>query len=464
MTTKYIKIYALILFVMTLTVSCNKLDIAPSDSIDPSKAFRNVNDLNMGLLGAYAVLDYTLIANSVTVSDEAMLPTENTVSNSDAHRWLYNAGSGSVTSAWGEYYQAIDRANRVLASLDQVTVTAAEQSLKDRYRGELLALRAYSHFQLLRAFASSYDTGAMGVPYMKTSTIGYPARDSFEAVIRNIKEDLETAKTLIPASFTDKSRITKPAVSAIQARVALYEKNWSEAITYSTEAIQAVPLATRAQFTGIWTDANNSEVIWELKRVVGNGRIGDYFFRQSGGIVLYAPAFKLINSFDQENDVRFNAYIKYDPARGNNKSEYLVKKYIGGNADAPGLADIKLFRTAEMYLIRAEARAEMELLDQAAEDLSTLRAARIEGYESESFDSKAALVTAIYEERYKELAFEGHRFFDLKRRNMPVVRLPEDAINTSGAVRLEPTQAQYALPLPAVELAVNKNILQNPKY
>lgn len=462
---KYLKQYALILPVLLLTMSCEKLeDVQPTDTIDPSRAFRNVNDLNMGLLGAYAVLDYTLIANNATVSDEATLPTENTVSNTDAYRWLYNAGSGSVTAAWGEYYQAIDRVNRVLTSMDQVTATAAEQPLKDRYRGELLALRAYSHFQLLRAYASDYQTGALGVPYMKVPTIGYPARDSFEAVIANIKEDLASAKPLIPASFTDKTRITKNAVAAIQARVALYEKNWPDAITYSTEAIEAVPLATREEFPGIWTDENNSEVIWELKRVVGDSRIGDFFFRQSGEIVLYAPAFELIYTFDPANDIRYAAYIKYDPDRGQGKSEYLVNKYIGGDPDAPGLADIKLFRTGEMYLIRAEAEAAMDLPAEAANDLNTLRAARIDGYETATFATKEDLISAIYTERYKELAFEGHRFFDLKRRNLPVERLPEDAINASGAVKLEPTQAQYAFPIPALEMSVNKNMVQNPNY
>lgn len=461
----YIKRYALFFALTSSTVACDNLDLAPSDSIDPTKAFRNLNDLNMGLLGAYAVLDYTLMGVNSTVADEVMLPTENTVSNTDAHRWLYNAGSGSVTSAWGEYYRIIDRANRVLMAMDQVTVPAAEQATKDRYKGELLAIRAYSHFELLRAYASSYQPDAMGVPYMKTSVIGTPGRESFQEVINNAKADLAAAKDLIPATFTDKTRITKNAVAAIQARVALYEKNWAEAITYSTEVIQAVPLATRAQFPGVWTDANDAGVIWELKRVVGDTRMGDFFFRQSGGVVLYAPAFKLINSFDQTNDIRYASYIKYDPARGANKSAYLVNKYIGGTASAPGLADIKLFRVAEMYLIRAEARAETAgQLEAGASDLNTLRAARITGYTAETFSSKENLISAIYTERFKELAFEGHRFFDLKRRNLPVERLAADAINTSGAVKLEPTAAQYALPIPSLELSVNKSLKQNPNY
>jgi hypothetical protein len=227
--------------------------------------------------------------------------------------------------------------------------------------------------------------------------------------------------------------------------------------------INGAPLATRAQFPGIWTDANDNEVIWKAKRVgTADSRVGDFYFRQTGGIVLYAPAMKLINTFDRVNDVRFAAYIRFDPTRTGTKSQYLVNKYIGGTTTAPGLTDIKLFRTGEMYLIRAEAKAEST--GDGAADLNALRAARIAGYSNAIFVDKAALIDAIYTERFKELAFEGHRFYDLRRRNLPVQRLAIDAVNASGAVTLLPTQAQYALPIPASEVLINKNTVQNPNY
>lgn len=455
---------ALVLALLGAAPACKKLDLDPTDTIDPDKAFRNVADLNLGLLGAYAVLDNSLLLSAVTVADEVTLPTENTVSNNDAFRWQYNATSSSVTGAWASLYQAIDRANRVLAAVDQVSGTATDQGLRSQYQGELLALRAYAHFELLRGYAADYQPGALGVPYMKVSQISSPARATFEQNILDIKADLAQAKALIPASFADNTRIRAVAVAAMQARVALYEKNWAEAITYSSEVITALPLATRAQFPGIWTDANASEVAWKLKRVVGDSRLGDSFFRQSGGIVLYAPALKLLNAFDKTNDVRYTAYIRFDPTRTGTKSQYLVNKYIGGTASAPGLVDVKLFRTGEMYLIRAEAQAETGNLSAAAADLNALRAARLSGYTAATFADKAALVAAVYAERFKELAFEGQRFFDLKRRNLPVERLAADAANASGAVLLAPTQAQYHFPIPFVELQVNPNMVQNPGY
>ncbi|RZK69390.1 MAG: RagB/SusD family nutrient uptake outer membrane protein [Pedobacter sp.] len=448
---------------MLLTASCAKLDLVPTDSISPDKAFRNMNDINMGLIGAYALVEYTPISINSITSDECFFPAESTVNN-DAFRWLYNSSSGSVTSLYADYYRAIDRANRTLAGLDALTITPTDVPTAARYRGELLALRAYLHFELLRAYASSYQTGALGVPYMLASSIGYPARDNFEVVIANAKADLVAAKGLIPTTFTDKTRITKAAVSAIQARLALYEKNWSEAITYANEVIAVYPLATKAQFPGVWTDANDNEVVWKAKRLgTSDSRIGDFYFRQVGAIVQYAPAFKLINAFDKVNDLRYASYIKFDPSRTGNKSQYLLNKYIGSQpVSAPGLADIKLFRTGEMYLIKAEAEAEST--GDAAGDLNALRNARINGYVNATFADKPTLIAAIMEERYKELAFEGHRFFDLKRRNLPVQRLAADAVNVSNAVTLPIMQAQYALPIPALEISVNKNTVQNPNY
>ncbi len=455
-----------------LLLSCNKLDLAPTDSIDPSKAFRNLEDLKLGVLGAYAPVDYTLIQASAIVSDEVMLPTENTVSNTDSYRWLYNSSYGSVTSTWDEYYVIIDRLNRVLEAIPNITVNAVQQSQMDQYHGEMLALRAYSHFELLRAYASSYDPAGLGVPYMKKHELIYPARPTIKSNFEEINADLKAAKNLIPDGFNDKTRITKLAVSAMQARVALYEKDWGNAITYASEVITKDPLATKNDFAKIWLDGSDAEVIWKLKRAEGDSRIKGAFYREVGEIVLYAPAFKLINQFNKADDIRFRDYITYDQGRKDNsagkKSAYLVKKYNGSNSRFPGLTDIKLFRTGEMYLIRAEAQLENESgnagVTNAAKDLNDLRNARIFNYTDQTFTDKQILLTAIMNERYKELAFEGHRFFDLKRRNLPIERIPEDAINASGAVKLEPTAAQYNFPISAREMSVNKNMIQNPNY
>jgi hypothetical protein len=116
-----------------------------------------------------------------------------------------------------------------------------------------------------------------------------------------------------------------------------------------------------------------------------------------------------------------------------------------------------------MFLIRAEAKAENGDLAGGAADLNALRTARITGYVNETFASKDALITAIMNERFKELAFEGHRFWDLKRRNLPVNRLTADAPN-AAAMTLSAGNFRFLLPIPNSEIQANPKIQQNPGY
>ena len=466
------KLFILLLLVGLIAPSCKKLDMPPSDFIDPSKAFRNLDDVNMAVIGAYAPVTTSLIEAVAIVSDEAMLPTENTVSNTAAHRWLYNSTSGSVTSAMYEYATVIDRANRVLEAIPDIIVSSGSRTRIDQYQAEMLALRAYCYLELLRAYSSSYEPDGMGLPYVKQRTLEYLPRESVKSNFEDINADLNAAKELMPSGFTDNTRITKLGIAAMQARAALYEKKWSEAIAFASEVIEAEPLASKNDFVRIWKDESQAEVIWRHARVIGDSRLGAAFFRETGEIVLYAPSFKLINTFgsttERVDDVRFTSYIQYAPTRPAGKSQYLVDKYVGGNPTYRGLTDVKLFRTGEMYLIKAEAELENNSgasgIAAAAKVLNDLRRARIYNYIDQNFTDKQSLLNAIYTERFKELAFEGHRFFDLKRRNLPVERTTQDAINTSGAIKLEPTAAQYNFPIPADEMSINKNMKQNPNY
>lgn len=468
---KFNKILVLLSAIGCTFQSCDKLDNTPIDSIDPSKAFRNVADVNMGVLGTYAPLTTTIIDVGAIVSDEVLLPRENTVSNTSIHKWVYNSGSGSVTAAWYEYYVVIDRINHVLEAIPNIPINANTQSTLDQYHAELLALRAYSHFELLRAYASTYEKDGMGVPYMKKRALSYPPRESVATNFADINADLAAAKELMPSSFTSPIRITKTAISAIQARVALYEKDWANAIKYATEVINNQSLASKTDFPKIWTDGSQSEVIWQLAREGSDSKLGASFFRETGEMVLYAPSFKLISLFNTVDDIRFASYIKYDPARSTSsagvKSAYLVNKYRGGNSAAPGLTNVKLFRLGEMYLIRSEAELEQNAasgLANATTDLNTLRNARINNYTNQTFANKQSALDAIYVERFKELAFEGHRFYDLKRRSLPIQRSAQDLTDIITKSELTNTEAQYCFPIPDVEMTVNKSMKQNPYY
>ncbi|SFE80187.1 Starch-binding associating with outer membrane [Chitinophaga sp. CF118] len=465
MTTKNIFVITLILSVFMM--ACNKkLDLKPSDTIDAEKAYRNITDMNEGVIGAYQALTSTTIRSVSLVSDECMLPNDNATGQFvGTYRWQYDPSSTTITNAWGELYIVIDRLNRVLAAADIIKLKKEDTLLRDQYKGELLALRAYCHLELLRNFADKYEATAKGVPFMTESKISSPSRDNFGQVISKINADLTAARELFPASFEEKTRITLNTVIAIQARTALYAKDWTNAATYAKEVIDAEPLAGRTDFPRIWTpEKNNAEVLWRLARTSSDEDFAGDTYYDTRGFILYVPSFALLNTFDKDNDIRFSAYIRTSPDAGGTNAPYIVSKYEGNTEETQNLADMIPFRTGEMYLILAEALAEGDDTEGGANALNELRTARITGYTAETFAGKDTLIRAIYSERFKELAFEGHRFFDLRRRNLPVSRLPEDAVNALGATLLQSTDTRYTFPIPDAEIMANKNMLQNSNY
>ncbi|AXY77172.1 RagB/SusD family nutrient uptake outer membrane protein [Paraflavitalea soli] len=445
-------------------VSCKKqLEILPSDSIVEETAMTTVPFLEKGMVGVYINIngsyDAEIYATSL-YSDEANLPTENNTGRGViAHRWQTDPGVGEVTAAWGRYAFGVDRANRVIAAADKLTgLSAADAATRDRIKAEALAIRAFCEFQVLINYAENLQSGSLGVPYVTESKIQKPARLTVGEVFAKVNQDLTTAAGLMPASFTDNTRFTAKAISALQARVALYQKDWGTAITAATAAINAVPLATSAQYPGIWTDQTEAEVIWKHKRTSGQGRLGDSYYDRTSSKIMYGVSFKLLNTF-AANDIRLASTVL---DRGG--SRYSVAKYIGGTPSEPGRADVKVFRTAEMYLIRAEAYAENNQVALGAADLNALRKQRIAGYVDEVFASKESLINAVILERFKELAFEGQRMNDLRRKLLPVTRLPQDAINASAKTTLSPTDKEYYYPIPGTEILANENMIQNPTY
>ncbi|RYE32518.1 MAG: RagB/SusD family nutrient uptake outer membrane protein, partial [Sphingobacteriales bacterium] len=363
---------------------------------------------------------------------------------------------------------------------------------KKRLKGELFGLRAFCHFQVLKSYAESYDPNAMGIPYMETiaddpRTVK-PSRLKVSEVFAKIHKDLDSAKFYIPPFvqatnptnriWPDLTRLTKKVISAMQARIFLYERKWTDAITAATEVINETPLTPRGDFQKIWSDdalldtaTKTTEVIWKLKKETGNDRIG-VFYRPTSSTsnnvlnttVDYSPSLKLIYAFNRTNDIRYSSYIRI-LERGYNRTPNLVTKYHP-NPNSNGLADIKLFRVAEMYLIRAEAYAENNNLTLANADINKLRSARISNNTNWDITDKDVFIDSLYRERFRELAFEGHRYFDLRRRSKPILREPRapDDAGGANAIELRPTQRQYYLPIPGFEIRANPNMKQNPNY
>ncbi|MFT3911146.1 MAG: RagB/SusD family nutrient uptake outer membrane protein [Ferruginibacter sp.] len=464
-----IKYSLFIMMALTVFASCKKdLDLQPVDTFSDANAFLSLDDVQQGLNGAYA--RYGAYANDMYVnalaSDESKLGTDNAGQGAFTYHWQYTSDGGTsgtdVVNAWGGYYGLIDQVNRVLPFAISVSAKAGEEQRRDKIKGQLLALRAIGHFGLLQGYCNNYNpSDPLGVPLMlKSDPLGKPARNSMGQVMTSIINDLDSAKRLLPAvdasSFSD--TVLNPInIAAFQARIALYRKDYDAAITYSSEVINSgiKPLVSGSDFYDIWTDDNDYETLFRIKYLT-SGAIGS-LWTTTGGQVYVAPSDKLTASYDVA-DVRLDSYI------GTTSSgSRCVNKFFGSSRGGR-VVDMKASRIAEMYLIRAEAYAKRSAPDLAAgaADLNALRASRITGYTDETFATATALADAVLQERFKELPFEGFRFFDLKRNNLPVERLASDA--SPAWMTLAASDHLFVLPIPRDETNVNSNIVQNPGY
>ncbi len=463
--TKYI---AYLLAAVMMTSSCKKdLDQQPTDTFSESNAFLTMDDIQLGANGAFG--RYGTYANdmyvSALVSDEAKLGADNSGQGAITYRYQYasdNTSGGDVIGGWGGYYTIIDQVNRILPKIPVVTGTPEQEPRRNIIKGQMLALRAIAHFGLLQSYCKNYDPAdTRGVPVMLVSDpLAKPARNTMAEVMGQIEADLIEAKTLLPAvtsaDFSD-TVMNRINVAAYQARIALYKRDYDKAITYSTEVISSgiKPLVSGPQFQAIWTDDTDNEILFKI-RYETSAAIGS-LWTTTGGNVYIAPSDKLIASYDA-SDIRLATYIGTNGS-GNKYVNKFFESSRGGR-----VVHMKACRTAEMYLIRAEAHAKKAAPDltAGAADLNALRAQRISGYIDATFATATELINAVMEERFKELAFEGFRLYDLKRNNLPVQRLASDA--SAAWQTLDAGNFRFVLPIPNDEMLANPNMVQNDGY
>jgi len=471
-------------FVLAL-VSCEKklTDLQPIDQIPGEKAIKTMNDLTSAVNGIYATWSARRsIYISTLISDEARLGTGTGYRNvgnilfnwqhvSDSQDWRDDETGG----VWTNLYAVIDRANRVLELMVPVpTANATEATLKVQYRGEMLAARAMAHLELLRCYSitAEYTPSALGVvlqsSFSKNVASFRPARNTQAEVMALIDADLIAAKAAIPTSFTDISRITRNAVIGAQVRAAIHVKNWQGVIDRANEVVPLQPLTPIASYPAIWTTRTlasdqSTEVLWKLNVSLANlGAAVGSLFQDANGAVQASAAFKLSSTFNTVTDVRFPTFFRTGPGAVIVSAKYGAVPPAGENFQY----DIKMMRTSEMVLARAEANAELPTpnIVAANADLSLLRTNRITGYIHVPIVTKAALIDEILLERYKELCFEGQRYFDLRRRSLPIVRDVSDIGGIPTSQTLPVTDFHYILPIPNQERQANPNIVQNVGY
>ena len=473
---------SLLAFSVVSILSCKKsIDLNPTTTVTGDEFFKTVDDYDFALTGAYQRLKAnglysgvnggSVFLSSVDVAaDNFFSGPTNLGALNTMFRWNYTADNSVTQSGWDDAYRVIQQANVTLRGLDKFRAT---DPLKvNRIEGQARALRAFMHFEIFRWWAVDYDRGStnLGIAYVDNFDVEQmPSRLTVKGSYDKIEADFKTAKTLLSntdkaiesttaVASTSRPYIDSLVVDAMLARMYLYAKQWDSANKYATYVINARRLATASEFPAIWQDASTREVIWSIDYQVGNAALLREIYRPAGNRptqdeLSWRPVSALLNLYSA-NDVRTATY--FTSRNGYTvPNKYFAKASAQTNPD--GIVNFKIFRTAEMYLIRAEALAMLGQNVSALADLNALRAAR--GL-TLGVETGAALLDAIQTERRRELAMEGHRFFDLKRTTRTVNRTQ----NCSSYCTLSASNRAWALPVPQSEIIANPAMQQNPGY
>ena len=465
------------LFVATVFLSCSdQLDRLPVDSLVEETAYNTVEDLQFGLNGVIGSLSYNYIIGFNSIfTDNTRLGVDNGGQDIGFNQQILNADTGGFSfgggTLWNGRYAMINDMNRLLTASSSISPDPADVDTYNNILAQTYAFRALAHYELLLYYGLDMtDDSALGVPYVDyVSADATPGRNTVGEVLTGIQSDLDEALALFPAGTTDINFATPDFVTFLRARIALETGDNTGAIAYSNSLIADYPLASFSQYFAMFNeDADKTEVVFNFDNVQDFDYGINFFWNFSG----QGPKFEISRElFDLYTDDDIRKTVVLDDA-GDDASDLLVVGKYPINSNTLAINDFKAMRISEIYLIRAEAYAKSTQFDLAAADVLAVQTARhISTPDAVEYNSLLEAIEGIIAERRLELAFEGHRYTDIKRvRSITgdgIERL-EDLGDCGGSVpcSLPSTSPKFILPIPSGEINGNTVIAeqQAPGY
>ena len=447
------------IFISLFTLACSScshlLDPAPIDLLTDDVVLnepKDVPNVEIGLYSAFRPIIPGVVISGDCTAD--MLQYNGTFTQ---YRELctkqITSANASVSSLWGSIYHTIYIANFILERLP--TVAGVRTADRNRVLGAAHFLRGYAYFIALYTFG--------GVPKVTTTSIEANrdiARATADEILSFIQDDYAEALNLLPQTPTNTAYAGQFTVKAALAKLNLYLSNWGEAEANATDVIQSKLYSLDTAFSTVVTKDFPEESIFEVGYTLfddpgTNNNIGlnNLFVGRREIIPSNETVLALASaeSGDRFSTISFNA----NNLKGSDNG-WSVAKY--GTADQDN-NNVMVFRLAEMYLIRAEARAEqgnVTGLGSALEDVNKLRD-RANAPLIASV-SQSQMLLLIEKERLYELAYEGHRWYDLVRTGRANVIMPVFSSNWKDTYDL--------WPIPQRELLYNHALVghQNPGY
>jgi hypothetical protein len=448
---------------LALAVAACDLGVEPTTVVAPEVATGNISGVGSILTTAYSRLQgLNFYGMELLLLPELMADNARTSQPAVNRVAEFQNSLGTHMGDWATSYQAINEANYVLVSAEPLLTR--EPTLANRYTGEALFLRALYYFDLVRVFAyepgrhvNGWDVGVVlrTEPTRTAADADKRERAKVEEVYLQIEQDLLAAIPLL-AQYGENNpyRATQASAEALLARVYLYWQKWDRVVAQTTAALShtSARLAEPNEVAGMFAKAPNVESLFEINYEAATETLwvndcAACFTWPNGTWFSIWPSAELLALF-QPGDARLALY----PTTANGVR--YVNKYT--YARGSWTDNSPVIRYADVLLMRAEAAAELGQMTAAQNDLNEVRAKR----SMEPITATGAeLVAAILQERRRELAFEGQRWFDLKRRGQDITK---PAFGNNPTVPY--SDARILAPLPNTQVQNNALLKQNPGY
>ena len=460
---KYIHSSILLAILTVCISSCSKLDQVSSTSVPQVTMFKDTVSLGEALTGLYSTLevqDYYGAYFPMLVdlnSDNGIAGGYNNTSLNEFGNYNVTSSNIFVQNRYVALYYTIATANDILAGESQITDTsAAAQQMIANTNGQVYAIRALAHFDVLRSFGYHWDlTSAFGIPVVTTvqTASSVVPRSTVAATYAAIISDLNQAATLLSGQTQRNPNYINPAIiNALLARVYLYMQDYTDAAKYATLVINdgAFSLLDANNFPSIYTSKNSKESIFELpfnQQNQSEYNISTYARPGAASTeVLFIASQALQNFFmNRPADLRINLLDYSSP---NFTPNGRTLKYASDLTQKDNSAYV--IRIPEMYLIRAEA---LGLAGGGLNDLNTVLTNRgMAALTTAQVPDVATFAQAIADENRAEFNFEGHRYFDLARTGQ-----------INNVLGMPQTNGVFPIPLAQIN-ATHGIVVQNPGY
>ncbi|MFN5376293.1 MAG: RagB/SusD family nutrient uptake outer membrane protein [Chitinophagaceae bacterium] len=503
----FLKLSLIALVVTSFSACRDALVIDPRQSIDAATALNTKDGINAAVVSVYSRFkSVRLYGRDLIAIPEAL--ADNGFATNKSGRLLPEANNvfraHFTGTHWSACYNGINQANLILEAIPTSTAPGVTAADKASWTAQLQYLRALYYFDLVKVYSympgatvPAQDKGGIPIVLKGISTSAgaielLPSRAPIADVYAQVVADLIAAEAALPNS-TNANFANKAAAQALLSRVYLYMKDYAKAKEWADKCITLVGpsrLSNAGSYVAQWRNATHQETLFQfaLASNAENNGVNESLqtsfttltapggaLLATGGFGDLVPTISLMNALgitltggnttttfglnasiaSRSSDVRNLLYEPGTTGRGASKVE--CTKYIGKNGFI-NLDNLPVIRIAEVYLTRAEAMTTpgSPVFNETAAlaDLNTIATNR--GLTAFTL-SGSALYEEILNQRRLELAFEGHRFFDLKRLGRDLVKAPH-------YLTVAFTDIRILAPLPTSEIDGNKNMVQNAGY